>query len=314
MVIALLAGGTGGAKLAVGLRDLAAADGGEVAVIANTADDIEIYDCHVSPDPDLITFRLAGVLDDAGYGIAGETHQEMDHRRAAGEEIWFELGDEDLGVCRERTRALAGGASLTEAHAAATASYRLGPARVLPMSDEPVRTIVETPSGDRDLQRYLIQDRSAPEIAGVRFEGAIAALPSPAVLDALARADAIVIGPSNPIISIGPILAVPGMREAIASSGAPVIAVSPFVGGKVLKGPTSKFLIAAGASADTGGLAAHYGDLVDHWVADEPAGARPTLITGVEIGTAADSLALAREIAGLARSLNGECGLEAAAS
>lgn len=304
MVIALLAGGTGGAKLAVGLRDRLAADGdGELRVIANSGDDIEIYDAHVSPDPDLITFRLAGVLDAAGYGIAGETHTEMDRRRADGEEIWFELGDRDLAICRTRAAALAGGASLTEAHTSATAEFALGPARVLPMSDEPVRTMISTPTGRRGLQQFLIQDRSEPQIEGVSFDGIADARPSSQVLDAIASAAAIVIGPSNPVISIGPILAVPGMREAIRAAGAPVIAVSPFVGGEVMKGPTEKFVAAAGFSPNTAGVAGLYGDIVDHWVADDPAGARPTLLADVLIDSAESGARLAGEIIDLASRL-----------
>lgn len=284
MVIALLAGGTGGAKLAVALRDwLVANDAGELRVIANTGDDIEIYGVHVSPDPDLISFRLAGVLNDAGYGIEGESHDEMDRRRAAGERIWFELGDDDLAVCRARTAALAAGATLTEAHAAATAGYPPGPAAVLPMCDEPVRTIVLTPGGERGLQQYMIQDRSEPPIASVIFEGIDDARPTEQVLAAIAEADVIVIGPSNPVISIGPILAVPGMRAAIETAGAPVLAVSPYVGGEVLKGPTAKFMDAAGAGPGSAGAAEYYGDLVDHWIADEPAGRRPTQLADVRI-------------------------------
>lgn len=300
MVIALLAGGTGGAKLAVGLRDHVARHGGELHVIANTGDDIEIYDVHVSPDPDLITFRLAGVLDDAGYGIAGESHDEMDRRRSAGEEIWFELGDKDLAICRSRAEAMTAGATLSEAHAVATAGFDLGPARVLPMSDQPVRTVIHTPNGRRGLQQFMIQDHSTPPIERVEFEGVEQARPSDAALTAIDAADTIVIGPSNPVISIAPILAVPGMREAIDRAAAPVIAVSPFVGGEIVKGPTVAFMRAAGHSPDTAGTAAFYGDLVDHWVADEPAGDRETLVTDVLIDGPLSGLRLAGEIATLA--------------
>lgn len=304
MLIALLAGGTGGAKLAVALRDwLAENDAGELRVIANTGDDIEVYGVHVSPDPDLISFRLAGVLNDAGYGIEGEGHDEMDRRRAAGEEIWFELGDDDLAVCRARGSALAGGATQTEAHAVATASYPAGPATVLPMCDEAVRTVVLTPDGPRGLQQFLIQDRSEPDIDVVVFEGIDDARPTAQVLAAIAEADLIVIGPSNPVISIGPILALPGMRAAIDAAKAPVLAVSPYVGGEVLKGPTAKFMAAAGAAAGTAGAAGYYGDLVDHWIADEPAAGRPTLITDVRIDGADSGRRLAGEIVALAERL-----------
>lgn len=277
MKVALLAGGTGGAKLAVGLRDIlhgfdgeAADQPGELSVIANTGDDIEIYGVHVSPDPDLITFRLAGVLNAAGYGIEGEGHSLMDARRSAGEEIWFELGDDDMAVCAARREALDAGVPLTEAHARATAAYPTGGARVLPMCDGPVRTVVRTPDGPIGIQQFLIQERSGPEIEGVDFDGADAVLPTPAVLDAIETADLIVVGPSNPVISIGPILAVPGMREAIAAARAPVLGVSPFVAGAVMKGPTEKFVKATGHPATPAGVADHFGDLADAWIADEP--------------------------------------------
>jgi LPPG:FO 2-phospho-L-lactate transferase len=323
MVIALLAGGTGGAKLAVGLRDAlapvgaggtdgpagpgddkGAADGrGELRVIANTGDDIEIYGVHVSPDPDLITFRLAGVLGDQGFGVAGESHDEMDRRRAAGKDVWFELGDDDLAVCRARAEAMAAGATQTEAHAIATAAYSTGCATVLPMSDQPVRTLIATPAGPRPLQEFLIHDRCEPAIEDVSFDGIELARPTPQVMQAIAEADAIVIGPSNPAISIQPILALPGMRDALRDASAPVLAVSPYVDGEVLKGPTAKFMAAAGMASGTRGVADYYGDLVDAWIADEPAGERPTLIADVRMNDRAGQLRLARELLRHAESL-----------
>ncbi len=306
MVIALLAGGTGGAKLAVGLRealDVSSrsgnrdADAGPVSeldVIANTGDDIEIYGVHVSPDPDLITFRLAGVIDERGFGIAGESHDEMNRRREAGEDVWFELGDSDLAVCRMRADAIAAGATQTQAHAVATAAYPTKPACVLPMSDQPVRTVIGTPRGPRPLQEYMIRDRCEPPIQGVNFAGVEDASPSVPVARAIARADAIVIGPSNPVISIGPILALPGMKEMLRSADAPVVAVSPFVGGEVLKGPTAKFIAASGAPPGTSGVAGFYGDLVDLWIADEPAGDADTLIADVRMNDDAGQFRVAR--------------------
>lgn len=295
----LLAGGTGGAKLAVGLRDILhgfenedgtrepADQPGQLNVIANTADDIVIYDSYVSPDPDLIHFRLAGVLDERGFGIRGESHTEMERRRSAGEEVWFELGDDDLLVCRERAELISAGVPLTDAHLQAAADYPTGGARLLPMSDQAVRTVVRTPDGERGIQEFLIQDRSEPEIKGVRYAGAIEAAPSAPVLSAIEAADLIVIGPSNPVISIAPILAVNGMRETLREARAPVLAMSPFVGGQVLKGPTAKFLEAAGHSADTAGTAAYYEDvapdLIDAWIADEPVVGHPHHLAAVEM-------------------------------
>ncbi|HEV7919029.1 MAG TPA: 2-phospho-L-lactate transferase CofD family protein [Solirubrobacterales bacterium] len=302
-MITLLAGGTGGAKLACGLRDLVATTGGELNIIANTGDDIEIYDAYVSPDPDLITYRLAGALNEMGFGIEGESHDQMDRRRAEGKEIWFELGDRDLDICRERSRLLAAGADLTEAHAKATAEFSSIGARVLPMSHEAVRTVVETPDGSSGLQEYMIRDRCEPEITGVRFEGIDAARPSPQVEAAIAAADLIVIGPSNPVISIGPILGVPGMGQALADAAAPVVAVSPFVRGEILKGPTAKFMTAAGTSADSEGVAKLYGDVIDGFVSDEEVTGLPVLVTDVLMDGPEGALRLAAATVEFGRSL-----------
>jgi LPPG:FO 2-phospho-L-lactate transferase len=315
MVVTLLAGGTGGAKLAVGLRDIlhgiprgeAPAEPGQLHVVANTADDIEIYDSYVSPDPDLITFRLAGVLNDAGFGIEGESHTEMDERRAKGEDIWFALGDDDMVVCRERARLLAGGAALTEAHARATAAYDTGGATVLPMCDDPVRTIVGTPAGERGIQEFLIKDRSEPEIDSVTFivnEGG--ARVTPQVRAAIVESDLIVIGPSNPVISIRPILSFE-VLEAIIESESPLLAVSPFVGGEVLKGPTAKFLLAEGTTADSQGaleyLRSATGDLLDAFIGDDPVVGLPHHLADVRMANPEEQRSVAEEVLRYGRSL-----------
>ncbi|MEJ7876185.1 MAG: 2-phospho-L-lactate transferase CofD family protein, partial [Solirubrobacterales bacterium] len=226
--VALLAGGTGGAKLAAGMHTLLDAD---LSVIANTADDCEIHGLHVSPDPDLCTYWLAGQIDEErGWGIAGDTftvHQRLEELGAPG---WFSLSDRDLATCLYRTHFMAEGGTLTAAQSQIARGLGVE-GSVLPMCEEPVRTHVLTPAGRRGLQEFLILDGGAAPIEGVVVEGLEAARPTPEVLTALAEADLIVIGPSNPVISIGPVLAVPGMREAIASASAPVLAVSPFVSG-----------------------------------------------------------------------------------
>lgn len=307
MDVALLAGGTGGAKLAVGLRDIlhgfegeAAELPGQLSVIANTADDIEIYDVHVSPDPDLITFRLAGVLNDLGFGIEGEGHSLMDARRAAGEEIWFELGDDDLAVCAARAEALAGGAPLTAAHAQATSKYPTGGAAVLPMTDEPVCTVVVTPGGERGIQQFLIQDRSEPLIVSVRFDGAEAARATAESLAAIESASLIVIGPSNPVISVAPILSTPGIADALRTASAPVLAVSPFVGGEVLKGPTAKFVESAGHRPTSAGVADFYEDrfpgVIDAWIADDPIPGHPHHLANVEMSDPGKTRSVAAEV------------------
>jgi LPPG:FO 2-phospho-L-lactate transferase len=275
VTVVLLSGGSGGAKLGRGLYDLV---GERLTVIANTGDDIEIHGGHVSPDPDLIAYWLAGRIDDRGWGIAGDTFAVMDGLRELGVEVWFNLGDRDLAVCIERRRLLGLGVPLTEALARLTGSLGLT-ARILPMTDQPVRTEIQTGGAWIGLQEFLIRERGEAPIEDVRFVGVGAATATPAAVEAIATAEAVVIGPSNPVISIGPILAVPGVREALAATPAPVVAVSPIVGGQVLKGPTAAFLAWAGHPVDADGIAAAYAGLIDGLVADEPAPGIPTLET-----------------------------------
>lgn len=263
--VVVLAGGTGGAKLARGMLDVV---GDDLVVVANTGDDIELYGAHVSPDPDLCAFWLADRIDERGWGLAGDTFAVMEGLRELGVDVWFNLGDRDLAYGLRRAERLRDGARLTEAHAEITAALGLT-AAVLPMSDDAVRTEVRTGGAWVDLQRFLILYRGAP-VEGVRMEGADRAAPSPEVLSAIAAARAIIIGPSNPAISIGPILALAGMRDALRAAAAPVVAVSPIVGGEVLKGPTADFLAHTGHPADAGGIAALYDGVLDGLVTDEP--------------------------------------------
>ena len=290
MGVVLLAGGTGAAKLARGLLD---AVGDELTVIANTGDDIEIHGSHVSPDPDLVTFWLADAIDERGWGLADDTFAAMDEMRALGADVWFSLGDRDLGICLHRAHRVAGGATLTEV--ADEIRRRFGvPARVLPMSDQPVRTQVRARDAWHPFQHFMIRERAQGPVDDVHFNFAARAAPTAAALEAIAAARAIVIGPSNPVISIGPILAVPGMREAILAADAPVVAVSPLVRGAVLKGPTDVFLAWAGRPLTSDGIAAHYTGLIDGLVADEPAAAVPTRVCDVELGDPRQRLAVAR--------------------
>jgi LPPG:FO 2-phospho-L-lactate transferase len=264
--VVVLAGGTGGAKLARGMLDVA---GDDLIVIANTGDDVELYGAYVAPDPDLVTFWLADRIDERGWGLDGDTFHVMDGLRELGVDVWFNLGDRDLAYGVRRAELLAGGARLTEAIAELTRALGLG-VRVLPMADAPVRTSVR--SGERWLpfQEFMVRERAAIPIDGVRFDGADTATPPAEVLAALAAARAIVVGPSNPVISIRPILSVPGMADALRASAAPVVAISPVVDGQVVKGPTKPFLDWAGVSADAAGIARYYGDVLDGFVADEP--------------------------------------------
>jgi LPPG:FO 2-phospho-L-lactate transferase len=273
-VIVVLAGGTGGAKLARGVLDVVGPD--DLAVIANTGDDAEPYGVHVSPDPDLIAYWLADRIDERGWGIEGDTWEVMDALEAGGHPAWFRLGDRDLAMCLVRTDRLRTGARLTEAHAAVLAALGVR-ARVLPMADEPVRTHVLAGGRARPFQEFMIVDRAEGPIEGVELRGVEDARPTPEVLAALAEAQAVVIGPSNPVISIGPILAVPGMGEAIAGSGAPVVAISPFVDGRVLKGPTDAFCAAAGLPEGDQAVVEAYGRLLNGVVADAPVEGVPHL-------------------------------------
>jgi LPPG:FO 2-phospho-L-lactate transferase len=286
--VAILAGGTGGAKLAAGLQDLL---GDGLSVIANTADDVELLGVHVSPDPDLVTYWLTGQIDEErGWGIAGDGFSAFERMTLVGAPDWFSLSDRDLGVCLYRRTFLDEGGRQTDAQA--QIARQLGAsAAVLPMCDEPVRTRVKTAAGWRGLQEFLIIDRAEEPIEAIEVGGLDQAKPTPEVLDALQSAEVIVIGPSNPVISIGPILSVPGMREAIASSPAPVVAVSPFVGGHSVKGPTEAFMEAVGRPRTAAGVASLYEGLLDGIVHDSeepeppaalPALACPTLMQGAD--------------------------------
>jgi LPPG:FO 2-phospho-L-lactate transferase len=278
-VIVLLSGGTGGAKLARGMLDHLGPD--RLAVVANTGDDIAAFGLHVSPDPDLVTYWLAGVIDEQrGYGIEGETANAFEQLVELGGPDWFRLGDKDLASCMLRTEMLHQGLRLTEiAHALAEG---LGvAAAVLPMSDEPVQTYVRTEGEWRHFQEYLILQHAKPAIDGVEFRGAEDASVPEEVTRALRGAEAIVVGPSNPIASIGPILAVPGMREALLGADAPVVVVSPLVGGHSLKGPTEAFMSWAGLEVSDRGIAGYYEGLAQGMVVDNSSPSGTASLSGV---------------------------------
>ncbi len=297
--VVLLSGGTGGAKLARGLLD--ACD--DLTVVANTGDDIEVYGVHVSPDPDLVTYWLADLIDERGWGLRDDTWQVMEALEAAGRAPWFRLGDRDLAMCLVRTEALRAGRSLTEAHAAVVDALGVR-ARVLPMSDHPVSTWVGVRGRTVPFQEFMIVERAEGPIEDVQLRGLDRAPPSDAVLQAIAEADAIVIGPSNPVISIGPILALPGMREALAAAPAPVVAVSPFVGGRSVKGPTEPFCEHAGIDRSAAGIARAYADVIDGVVADEEVPDLAALRTDTLMDTAEDRARLAREVLDFATSVH----------
>ncbi|HET9094300.1 MAG TPA: 2-phospho-L-lactate transferase [Solirubrobacteraceae bacterium] len=264
--VVVLSGGTGGAKLARGMLDVVGPE--RLTVVANPGDDIEIYGGHVSPDPDLVSFWLADRIDPRGWGLDGDTFTVTETLRALGEEIWFNLGDQDLAIAIRRARALAEGRPLTEAHREINAALGVR-AAVLPASDRPVRTRVLADGRWWTLQEFLIRARGRGEVQDVQFRGAAEAGISRAVRDAITAAAAIVIGPSNPIISIGPMLAIPQLRAALRVARAPVVAVSPIVGGEVLKGPTAAFMRHRGVEVSASGLATLYAGVIDGLVTDE---------------------------------------------
>ena len=311
-----LSGGIGGAKLALELSKVLAP--GELLIAANTGDDFEHLGLSICPDIDTLTYTLAGISDPkTGWGRAGETWNFMAAMKALGGATWFRLGDGDLALHIERTRRLAAGESL--AAVTADVAARLGVEhRITPMSDDRVRTVVETPEGDLPFQEYFVRDKSRPRVSGFRFEGAATARPNPALLEALAGAalEAVIICPSNPFISIDPILALPAVREALGACHAPVVAVSPIVGGAALKGPTAKIMDELGLPVSAAAVADHYGALLDGFVVDtadaaDAADAAHELAievagTCVVMNSLADRVALAEETLRLARRIAGQ--------
>jgi LPPG:FO 2-phospho-L-lactate transferase len=262
------AGGVGGAKLADGLQ---AHLGGRLTVVVNTGDDCIRHGLLVMPDHDTVVYNLAGIEQaELGWGIEGDTYATMAQLGVYGEETWFSLGDRDLALHIARTARVRAGARLTDACLGIQRSLGVA-ARILPMTDAPVATEVRTDDGWLEFQEYFVHRRQAPEVREVRFAGIDAAAPTPEVLGALETAGAIVICPSNPLVSVGPILAVPGMREAIGAArvrGAPVIAVSPIIGGRALRGPADRMLASLGHEASATGVARLYGGLADVFVLD----------------------------------------------
>jgi LPPG:FO 2-phospho-L-lactate transferase len=263
----LLAGGTGGAKLAHGLQQVLPA--GDLTVVVNVADDMEWQGLPVSPDLDTILYTLAGLADAAqGWGVAGDTQTAMGMLERYGAETWFRVGDADLATQVRRAALMREGASLTDATAALATALGV-PSRLLPATDDPVRTVVETSVGDLAFQDYFVRRRQQDPVTGLRFEGADAARPSPAALQAMGQAELLVIGPSNPLVSIGPILAIAGMREAVEGASAVRLGVSGIVAGRAIRGPADRMLASLGHEPTAWGVAELYRGLVDRFVIDQ---------------------------------------------
>ncbi len=266
MRVVALAGGVGGAKLAAGLE--AVLEPGELSVVINTADDFDLWGLRVCPDLDTVMYTLAGLANsETGWGIREESFDALAMISAYGEDAWFKLGDRDLATHVLRTQRLRAGKSLTEVTAALAGALGVR-SSLLPMCDEPVATAVKTPEGLLEFQEYFVRRGQRDEVLGVELRGIGEARVPDGVASALTAADAIVFCPSNPIVSIGPILAVPGMREALVSFSAPKVAVSPIVDGKALKGPADEMMRALGYEVSALGVAGMYEELATGFVID----------------------------------------------
>jgi len=300
--VVALCGGVGGAKLAHGLARVVPA--GTLSLIVNTGDDFTHLGLHVSPDLDTVTYTLAGLADKRrGWGRAGEGWRFMAALEALGGPGWFRLGDGDLALHVWRSHRLRGGATLSQVTAEATGRLGVG-ARVAPMSDDPVRTVVETDAGPLPFQDYFVRRACGPRVRGFHYRGAETARPAPGVLAALAEPGlrAVVFCPSNPFLSIDPILAVPGIRAAVRAAAAPVVAVSPIVGGRALKGPAAKIMGELGLAVSARVIARHYAGLIDGFVLDRtdaalaPEVGVPALVTATVMRSARDRARLARSV------------------
>lgn len=267
MRVTLLAGGVGGSKLAHGLQRVL--EPGDLSIVVNSGDDLDLWGLEVAPDLDTVLYTLAGMANpDTGWGIAGDTWSALALLARYGEPGWFRIGDADLATHVRRTALLRRG--MTRTQAAIDMTRALGvPSRVLPMTDDVVRTRVLTDDGELDFQEYFVARRQEPEVRGVRLDGADAAATTPEVLAAIQEADVIVFAPSNPIVSVGPILALPVVRETIAAAPVPRIAVSPIVAGRALRGPADRMLVSLGHESSALGVARLYIGLVDTFILDD---------------------------------------------
>lgn len=268
MSIVALAGGGGAAKFLAGL--VRATDPSEVTIIGNTGDDATFHGLHVSPDLDIVTYTLARLVDQTtGWGLAGDTTRALEAMASLGIDTWFRLGDADLGTHLARTTWLAEGVSLTDVTDRIRVALGVG-ARILPMSDDPVRTELVTTDGVvREFQEYFVRHRHAEEIGEVRFAHADQSKPGPRVIDAIDAAERVLLCPSNPVVSIGPILAVPGIRQALAARRSRVFGITPIVRGAALKGPADRLLPVVGAESSASGVAGLYTDICSTFVVDE---------------------------------------------
>jgi LPPG:FO 2-phospho-L-lactate transferase len=293
--VVCLSGGVGGAKLARGLHDVLGL--GELTVIGNVGDDVEVLGLHVSPDLDSVLYALAGLNDEErGWGRAGETWQALDSARAWGGEDWFLLGDLDVGLHLVRTQALRAGRPLSTVTAGLAAAAGLA-TRILPVTDDALRTFVVTPAGTLSFQEWFVARRHEDEVDALEYRGAAAASPAPGVLEALAGADLVVVAPSNPYTSIHPILAVAGIRDALATRRARSIAVSPLIGGRAVKGPLDRMLTRMAGGTTPMHVAGCYEGLIDALVIDGADAPAESGVPLVATGTLMTDRAAARRLA-----------------
>jgi len=260
-MILALTGGTGGAKLIEGLA--AELDADELTIVCNTADDTLVHGLYVSPDLDTITYTLAGLIDpDQGWGVRNDTFAVLQQLGQLGVETWFKLGDRDLALHIRRTQLINEGLKLSEVTDQLCRALGIKP-KILPMSDEKVQTRVNTPQGEISFQEFFVKEHWTREVTGIHFAGVEQSQPAPGVLEAMRRAEGVIVCPSNPITSIGPILAVPGIRSALAALEVPVVGVSPLIGATAISGPAHKLMLACGYDPSSLGVARHYGDILD---------------------------------------------------
>jgi LPPG:FO 2-phospho-L-lactate transferase len=307
-MIVALAGGVGAAKFLRGLVEVMPPE--DLTIISNTGDDIEMFGLHISPDIDIVAYTLSGLVDDErGWGMRGDTFGSLDMMRRYGEPVWFNLGDRDLATHILRTRQLHAGLSLTAITAAQCAALGIA-SRILPMCDQAAPSMIRTPAGYFHFQEYLVQRGGREEVLEVVYQDIAYTSPAPGVLEALSQAEAILFCPSNPIISVGTILAVPGIREAIRRSAAPVVAISPIIQGATLKGPADLMLQGLGFEVSAYGVAQYYGNLLNGYMLDtldadlgprvESLGLRVEVTNSI-MKTLDDKVALARAALTLAR-------------
>lgn len=279
MKVVLLAGGTGGAKLADGLQQVLLP--GDLTVVVNVGDDVEWFGLLVCPDIDTILYTLAGLADaERGWGVADDTFTALGMLARYGQDAWFQIGDADLATHLHRAQLLREGSSLTDATAAMAAALGV-PSHLVPATDDRVRTMVQTDEGWLDFQDYFVRRGQADEVRALRFDGADVARPGAAALAALAAAELVVIGPSNPLVSIGPTLAISEMRDAVLAAPAPRIGVSGIVAGRALRGPADRMLVSLGHESSALGVARVYQGLLDHFVIDESDAALAPEIEGL---------------------------------